>query len=219
MAAPSEFDWEPVPGLPAPLPDGEHIVWQGSPQWLTLAIDAFHIRKVALYFAALVAIDVVQQWRQGVDTEALLAGPALTFILCACAIGILMSLAWLSASATVYTLTNKRLLIRFGIAIQLTINLPFKQILAADLAVGRKGHGNIPLRLTTDSRVSYLVLWPHIRPWRFRRPQPMLRAIPEAANVAQLIARTIGARAQGTSTQAATAGLAPLPSLDAASSQ
>lgn len=196
MDSPSEFDWEPVPGLPAPLPDNEHIVWQGAPRWLTLAIDAFHVRKVALYFGALILWNISEQLRAGADTKALLAGPALTLILCLCAIGILLSLAWLSASATIYTLTNKRLLIRFGIAIQLTINLPFKQILAADVAVGRRGHGNIPLRLAKGSRVSYLVLWPHVRPWHFRQPQPMLRAVPEAAHVAKLMATTIGAQAQ-----------------------
>ncbi len=191
MSNPTEFEWEPQPGIPAPLPEGEHIIWQGSPNWIALAIDAFHVRKVALYFLFIVLLDVTRQLSNGADKQALLAGPALTLILCVGAIGILASLAWLSASATIYTLTNQRLLIRFGIAIQLTINLPFKQIVAADVAVNRNGSGNIPLQVATGSRVSYLVLWPHVRPWRFRKPQPMLRAIPDAAEVATLIADTI----------------------------
>jgi hypothetical protein len=31
------------------------------------------------------------------------------------------------------------------------------------------------------------MMWPHLRPWRFARTQPALRAIPEAAKVARLI--------------------------------
>lgn len=192
MSDHNEFDWEPEPGIPAPLPAGEHIVWQGSPDWRALAVDAFHVRKVAIYFGALVVIDIVRQLSvAGTDSEALIAGPALTLILCLAALTILASLAWLSASATIYTLTNKRLLIRFGIAIQLTINLPFKQIVAADLSERANGTGNIPLQTAPGSRVSYLVTWPHVRPWHFRQPQPMLRALPQARHVAGLIAETV----------------------------
>jgi hypothetical protein len=192
MSEISEFEWEPQPGLPAPLPPDENIIWQGSPNWLALAIDAFHVRKVAIYFGVLVALDLARLLTlNGADTEALLAGPALTLILCLGALTLLTSLAWLSASATIYTLTNKRLLIRFGIAIQLTINLPFKQIVAADLKERSNGTGNIPLRTADGNRVSYVVMWPHIRPWHFRKPQPMLRALPNARQVADLIAQAV----------------------------
>ena len=35
-----DFHIEPVPGLPAELPDGEHIVWQGKPETAGVARDA-----------------------------------------------------------------------------------------------------------------------------------------------------------------------------------
>ncbi len=38
--------------------------------------------------------------------------------------------------------------------------------------------------------LGYLVYWPHVRPGRVARPQPMLRAVPNAADVAALLART-----------------------------
>lgn len=189
----SEFDWEPTPGLPGPLPPGENIIWQGSPDWLALAIDAFHARKVALYFLALVLLDVYTLTTQGTDVDALLAGPGLTLILSVAALSILLGLAWLTATATIYTLTNKRILIRFGIAIQLTLNLPFKQITAAQLHTTGNGIGDIPLQLTSSKRVSYLVLWPHVRRWTFTRPQPMLRRIAHAQSIAELIADAIAA--------------------------
>jgi len=188
MKEQSEFDWEPTPGLPAPLPVGEHIVWQGSPHWLALAIDAFHVRKVAIYFAGLVLLQTMLLIPGGITAELFLAGPGLTLLLSLAALGILTSLAWLTATVTIYTLTNRRILIRFGIAIQLTINLPFSQIVAANLRIAKNGRGDIPLQLSTGKRVSYIVLWPHVRQWHFSRPEPMLRAIPDAANVAAQLA-------------------------------
>ena len=35
-----------------------------------------------------------------------------------------------------------------------------------------------------------VLLWPHMRPWHYNRPQPMLRAVPDAAHLARLIAET-----------------------------
>jgi hypothetical protein len=50
-----DFAFEPTPGLPEKLPEGENLLWQGSPDWRALARSAFHVRKVALYFALLLA--------------------------------------------------------------------------------------------------------------------------------------------------------------------
>jgi len=43
-----DFAFDPVKGLPEHLPQGEVMLWQGSPHWQSLALRAFHIRKVAL---------------------------------------------------------------------------------------------------------------------------------------------------------------------------
>ena len=43
-----DYAGEPIPGLPADLPEGERLLWQGSPAWMSLAVRAFHIRKVAI---------------------------------------------------------------------------------------------------------------------------------------------------------------------------
>ena len=48
-----DFAVETVPGLPAALPAGESLLWQGKPQWRSLAIRALHARKVAIYFLIL----------------------------------------------------------------------------------------------------------------------------------------------------------------------
>jgi hypothetical protein len=70
----NEFEHEPVRGLPEKLPAGERILWQGTPSWRALAIRAFHARKVALYFAALVVWRLALAWHDGEPArDALLA--------------------------------------------------------------------------------------------------------------------------------------------------
>ena len=49
----SEYDHEPIRGLPGELPADEHIIWQSSPDWKHLARAALHIRLSALYFGAI----------------------------------------------------------------------------------------------------------------------------------------------------------------------
>ena len=53
MKAHHEHEFEAAPGLPEPLPRGERLIWQGSPDWVQLAIHAFHVRKLAIYFSAM----------------------------------------------------------------------------------------------------------------------------------------------------------------------
>ncbi len=49
-----DFNFEPRRGLPALLPEGERLLWQGSPRWQSLAVRAYQVRKVIVYFAILV---------------------------------------------------------------------------------------------------------------------------------------------------------------------
>ena len=51
----TEYETEPVRGLPAPLPAGETLLWQGSPAWWPLARSAFHFDKIAIYFGLMIA--------------------------------------------------------------------------------------------------------------------------------------------------------------------
>lgn len=76
---------------------------------------------------------------------------------------------------------------RIGAALTLTLNLPFKKIMAADLSLHRNGSGTIALRTSGPAKLSYLILWPHVRPWQMKRTQPALRAIPDAAKVAAIL--------------------------------
>ena len=50
-----EHEFEPEYGLPEPLPAGERVLWQGSPQWRVMARRTFHVRKLTLYFGVILA--------------------------------------------------------------------------------------------------------------------------------------------------------------------
>ncbi|MCY7315507.1 MAG: hypothetical protein LH480_07775, partial [Rubrivivax sp.] len=49
------------------------------------------------------------------------------------------------------------------------------------------GSGDLPLSLIGEDRIAFMHLWPHVRPWQLARPEPMLRAVPNAQCVAQLL--------------------------------
>jgi hypothetical protein len=74
---------------------------------------------------------------------------------------------------------------------------------------GRHGHGDIALTLAPGVRIGYVHLWPHARPWQVRWPQPMLRALPDSAHVATLLANALQATAIG-ATRPASATVTPL---------
>ncbi len=180
-----EHDFEAAHGLPEPLPPGERLLWQGAPDWRALARHAFHVRKLVLYFGAILALRFVSQWGPDVGVLDALLATLWLLPLAAIAVGAAALLAWLVARTTVYTLTDRRVVMRVGIVLTLTFNLPLRHIEAAALHALPDGRGDIALTLDTSTRIAYLHLWPHARPWRMARTQPMLRALPDAAAVAQ----------------------------------
>ena len=184
---------ETIPeGLPDHLPDGERVLWQGRPEWQRLAINAFHIRKVAIYFAGLIAAQGVWKIAGGASLgEALRAAPLMAGLgLVAC--GILAGLAYASARTTHYTLTNKRALMHVGIALPVIINLPLRHIDGVSFAETGKDCGTICLKTGGKTRLAYLLLWPHARPWAFSKPQPAFRDVPDVENVASRLAFALG---------------------------
>ncbi|MCU0987693.1 MAG: PH domain-containing protein [Acetobacteraceae bacterium] len=188
-----EHDYEPVPGLPEALPPGETILWQGAPQRAALARRALHVRTISLYFAALAAWRGASLALDGAGAAEIVLGAGLLVLLGAVAILPLWLFAWASARSTLYTITNRRVVIRAGVALPTSFNVPFAAIEAAGLKLHGDGVGDIALRLQPDQKIAYIFLWPHARPWRYSRPEPALRCIPEAEAVAQLLGRALAA--------------------------
>jgi hypothetical protein len=183
-----EHDDEALPGLPAPLPAGERLLWRGAPDWRVLAGRSFHLRKVAAYFGVLIAWRIITALVDGGSLGSAAATTLWTLPLAAIALGLIALLSWLVATNTVYTLTDRRVVMRVGVVLTVTFNLPLRRIEAARLHALPGGAGDIALVLNAEDRIGYIHLWPHARPWHFARTEPMLRALPDAQAVAQLLA-------------------------------
>lgn len=177
--------------LPAPLPVGERVIWQGKPTFKGLAWRAFHIREVAIYFGLLLVWRLWSNWSHGVPPADAAISALWLIVPATGAMAVLAALAWLFRRAACYTITSKRVLFQFGVALPMTMNIPLSRIANAALKTYRDGSGDIPLRVLDNKRVSYLLLWPHIRPWRLRAPEPMLSSIPDAAGVAAKLAEAL----------------------------
>ena len=189
----NEHETEPVRGLPERLPAGETILWQGAPRWGALARRVFHVRKIAFYFAILLAWLVYADIGDGIEPWSIARSSVWVIGGASVVIAILSILAWLIARSTVYTITSRRVVMRFGVAFPITFNFPFRRIRAAGLRRYADGSGDIPLALYADDRISYVVLWPHARPWRLANAEPMLRGLPNAGEVAELLAGALAA--------------------------
>lgn len=182
-----DFAVEPIEGLPELPPEGEHIIWQGRPNWWALTNESLNLKWVIGYFVVLAVWRFVTMIDRVSASEAFAASFPF-IILGAICCALLMLIGYVQARSAVYTLTNRRVAMRIGAALTVTLNLPFTQINRADLALRKSGIGTIALDLKGDTKLSYLVCWPHVRPWMFRRPQPALRCIPEAQKIAGLLA-------------------------------
>lgn len=182
-------------GLPGPLPEGERLLWQGRPDWRLVARHVLHVRLVSLYFAVLLVWYALHCAYAGETAVAALLSTLRLTGLAALVLAMAAGYAWLVARNTCYTITTRRLVMRAGVALPLSINIPFGQVQAADARLNADGSGEIALAVNNTGRLGYAVLWPHARPWRISRPQPMLRGLRDASKVAQVLARALAVSA------------------------
>ena len=190
-----EHEIEPVWGLPQRPPAGEAILWQGAPDWRSYARRGLHIRGLALYFALLLGARCAASLADGASFAVALRDAAWFLPFAALALLLAVLLAVLVARTSAYTITTRRIVFRIGIALSMTANIPFSAIQSAALRRHADGSGDLTLSILPQRRISYIFFWPHVRPWRYARPEPALRAIPEADAVAQILSRALAAAA------------------------
>ncbi len=179
-----EYEFEPQFGLPERLPSDEFIVWQGAPDVAALAYSAFHFKKLALYFAVLIVACAWPALEDGAGFMAVLLAIKWIAPLAIIAMATVWMLAYCTARTTVYTITNKRVVMRLGIVLTVSFNLPLMQLACADVRVLQNGYGDITLALKGADRIGWVHLWPSVRPWRIAKPEPTLRAVPDVQMVA-----------------------------------
>lgn len=186
-----EFDHEPIPGLPELLPEGETLLWQGSPEWRGVLRRVLHAELVALYFGGLILWILLTPAADATGFLAVAAPAARVALAGLAALGVLTLLARAISRTTIYTITNRRVAMRFGVALPVTFNLPFKMIGSAGHRPFADATGDITLSLAGDGRIAYFHLWPHVRPWRINKPEPMLRSVPNSEKVAELLSKAL----------------------------
>lgn len=178
---------EPVRGLPAELPEGEDLIWQGGASPRSLGVHAFHVRSVAIYFAAAVVIRLAFSVGTGASAMEALQTVSVIAGLGMLAVGVLWLMAWGMAKRVIFSITNKRVVIRHGVGIRKYVNVPFASIETVAMKRHSDGSGDIALQTDKTNPIPYFHLWPFARPFRFTRTVPLMRAIPEPQPVAETL--------------------------------
>lgn len=195
--------WTSIPDFP---PEGERVLWTGAPDPRGLARHAFHVRKVAVYFCLLLAwrawavrghADPLAGWLEGAVPLAALG---------AVAIGTLWLVARLTARATTYAVTDRRVVLRIGVALPKVVNLPLEELTGAADRRYRDGTGDVAfLPAEGAAGVPFMILWPHARAWRFSPAQPAMRALPDADAAVTVLREALGRTVHAGSRDAAAA--------------
>ncbi|MGY0195790.1 photosynthetic complex putative assembly protein PuhB [Leptothrix sp. BB-4] len=211
LAPEHEHEFEATPGLPEPLPAGETVLWQGRPATWPLARRALWLDRIAVYFAALLAWRLVAGQLDGEDATTTALALARMLMPMSLAGGLLAGFGWLMARSTLYTITSRRVVMRIGVVLGITFNLPLARIATARLKPHRDGSGDLALVLSGGDRIAYLHLWPHVRPWHLKSTEPMLRGLPDAELAAERLTQAWQA-VQAGSAMSAVASTVRVPS-------
>jgi hypothetical protein len=191
----SEYDSEPIPGLPAHLPEGEQLLWQGSPETWAIARRVFHIGLVAAYFAVLLAWRFATGISDGHTLNEIAVNSIPLLITATAGFALIGLLAYLIARTTIYSITSRRVLMRFGVALPMSLNIPFKAVKNAAVHRCVNGSGDVALEVEGLDRLGFVHLWPHVRAWHVRQPQPTLRGLTEVDQVAGVLSKALHAAA------------------------
>ncbi len=176
-----------IKGIAAPLPDGEHLLWEGAPDRAALARHSLHVRVVAGYFAVIILLGLVGALREHLAINEVLVTLATQLLLSGLVIGAVQLYALVTARATIYAITDRRVVMRVGVVLPTTINIPFHLVNAASAREFRDGTGQISFAIQPPDRLGFVHLWPHVRPWHLRWPEPMLRGLTNTAEVARIV--------------------------------
>ncbi|MDX2194546.1 MAG: photosynthetic complex putative assembly protein PuhB [Gemmatimonadales bacterium] len=189
---------ERIDGIPYPLPPGERVRWQGKPAVRSLAWRAFQLRTVTLWLLVPLTWQLADAAASAQPVARATGAVVLLGLLWLVAAATSTVLAWSARRTAVYAITDRRVVIRVGMVLSSTVNIPFRMIQNVTFRAYRDGTGDIALELPKGERIAWFQLYPHVRPWHFTWPQPALRSVPHAAEVAQLLGEALrGSLAEG----------------------
>jgi hypothetical protein len=188
-----------IRGVSHPLPPDERLLWEGAPKAGLIARHVFHRWLVVGYFAIVTGWWVSQTYGT-VESDAFLPMLGMRLLLAAIVIGTVEFLARTIANTTVYAITSKRLVLKIGMVLPMSINVPFRIIENAGVGKFRDGSGQIALSLMKGQRLAYVALWPHCKVFSINHPQPVLRGLHEVDRVSAILRDAIVAEAAASGT-------------------
>lgn len=177
-------------GVNEALPPGERVLWEGAPNARALARHLFFVRPLAVYLALMVAwwlgvnrgqVGTGQFWAT-LGTQLLLSG------------GLVAGAWWLAraiANGTTYAITDRRIVMRFGVVFPLTINVPLHYVQGASARQFGDRTGQIAVQLDAKEKLAWIVLFPHVRPWTFNNPEPLLRGLSDPVKVGEILREAV----------------------------
>lgn len=176
-----------IAGVDEPLPEGEEILWTGSPDVRATTRHVMHLRVWGSYMVALVVLVGASALSSltVADTVRVLVLPLLLTAV------LLGAVAWIGravARTSTYVVTTRRVILQVGIAFPIAINIPLRLIDNAALKRFRDGSGELRLTLSPEVKLAYIALWPHVDVFRnLANPRPKLRGLADPDRVGQLI--------------------------------
>lgn len=181
-----------IRGVPHALPDGEQLLWEGAPTAAAVATHVFHWKLLVGYFAGMLLL-----WGVGtehvVGSQAFLASLLMRLGASVLAMLIVFGLSRAIAATTWYAITSQRLVLRIGMVLPMSINLPFSLLESAGVATFKDGTGQVALRVAKGNRIAYIALWPHCRVFQLNNPEPVLRGLADPVQVGDILARAVSA--------------------------
>jgi hypothetical protein len=177
-------------GVSEALPPGERVLWEGAPDARALARHLFLVRPLTAYMAAMVL------WWIGVNraqigTNAFWMTLSLQLLLTG---GVIVGAWWFAqaiAKGTTYAITDRRIVMRFGVVFPLTINLPLHYVQGASARQFSDRTGQIAVQLDRTQKLAWIVLFPHVKPWSLNTPQPLLRGLKDPVKVGEILREAV----------------------------
>ena len=179
-------EFEPTFGFPESLPTSEKVLWQGSPCAWLIARRIFFLPHLFFYFLMFSCLALI------VNSDVLTLKDLFVKFLSYMSLGmvaifILLAISFFISSTTMYSITDKRVVMRIGIVLNLSLNIPFSKIETAELKAYPDKSGDISFNLVPDNKIAYLHLWPHCRPWFFSSPRPRLSCLKDVEVIASCL--------------------------------
>lgn len=179
-----------VRGVSELLPPGERVLWEGAPEPRALARHLFFVRPIAVYLAAMML------WWAAVNRgEALTGGFWITlgvqFLLSAGLVVAARAFARAIATGTTYAITDRRIVMKFGVIFPMTINVPLRYVQGASARQFADRTGQIAVQLDPKEKLAWIVLYPHVRAWRFNNPEPLLRGLTDPTKVGEILREAV----------------------------